>query len=168
MILKNYPIGTLEVIDSPMTSFWLKWSKETMDNGGIISIGWRFQEKEDFLPFRACEIADLVTPGVAYAFCLVLNRTANRQTEFLVETSVLGELPPREVGNLFYPSDTRGSLTPIPSSELAWVLPMSTEVANTHIWIYNLAVFHGDPDLATVIRPIIKVRTVMSDGLVEN
>ena len=140
-----------------MTTFWPRWTQEIMDKGGLITIGWRFSDKMDFLPFRSCEIADLVTPGVSYAFCLSVNRTANRKTEFLVETSVLGELPPREVGNLFYPSDTRGSLTPIPTSELAWVLPMSTEVANPHIWIYNLAVYHGDNDLATILIPIIKV-----------
>ena len=79
-------------------------------------------------------------------------------TDFTVETSILGEIPAREDGHLFFPSDTRGSLTPIPTSEIAWILPMSTEVANVHIWIYALAVFHGDRDLAKMLKPIIKVK----------
>ena len=139
-----------------MTSFWSKWV-EGLAKKGKITVGWRFRETEDTLPFVACPIADLVTPGVSYAFCLIPNNAANRPTEFLVETSVLGDLPPRDTGNLFYPSDTRGSLTPLPTSETAWILPMSSEVANVHIWIYTLAVFHGDADLARSLVKIIEV-----------
>ena len=160
-------LGTLEVIDTPITYFWSNWIEETSKKG-TITIGWRFRETEDTLPFVACQIADLVTPGIAYAFCLVPNNAANRQTDFLVETSILGDLPPRDVGHLFYPSDTRGSLTPLPTSEVAWILPMSTEVANVHIWIYTLAVFHGDAGLARSLVPIIQVKILLFSHVVEN
>ena len=150
-------IGTLEVIDSPMTTFWSKWVEETKKKG-FLSIGWRFTGNEDTLPFTRCEIADLVTPGVHYAFCLKVNTTSNRTTDFTVETSILGdEIPLRKEGHLFYPEDSRGSLMPIPTSEYAWVLPMSPGVANAHIWMYTLAVFHGDDKLADSLVPIIKV-----------
>ena len=139
-----------------MTTFWSQWTEET-DKKGYLSIGWKYTGNEDTLPFTRCEIADLVTPGVHYAFCLKANRTANRSTDFTVETSVLGELPPRGLGNLFYPSDTRGSLMPIPTGVTAWVLPMAPEIANVHIWIYVLAVYHGDTDLANSLIHIIEV-----------
>ena len=155
--IKQFFIGTLEVIDTPMVNYWTSWAAETTKKGSI-TIGWRYRETEDVLPYVACPIADLVTPGVSYAFCLSVNREANRKTDFTVETSVLGELPPRDTGNLFYPSDSRGSLYPIPTSEMAWVLPMSTEIANVHIWIYNLAVFHDDADLARSLLPIMQVK----------
>ena len=139
-----------------MSAYWAGWIG-AMNKRGTLSVGWRFSSEADTLPFVRCEIADLVTQGVQYAFCLKANTCSNRFTDFIVETSIVGELPPRDIGNLFYPSESRGSLTPLPTSERAWVLPMSTEVANVHIWIYVLAVYHGDSQLAKSLIPIIKV-----------
>ena len=139
-----------------MTSYWADWATKT-DEKGTLTIGWRSYGDEDILPFKKCEIADLITPGIAYAFCLKVNTASNRFVDFTVETSCYGDLPARVQGNLFYPSDSRGSLTPIPTSEHAWVLPMSTEIENVHLWIYVLAVFHGDHNLARSLIPIIKV-----------